>query len=355
MRLAVPLGAALAALAAIAVTVILDALHIIRFGSPVLLAFVALVPLAVALVLAADAYRELRAAAWASPGLLPNMVADPGGRRQLPLVLFLAAASLLLVGFARPQRHVTIVKPGATVVVAIDDSGSMAATDVKPSRLGAADADVRRFLAGLPSLYQVALVVVANDAEIKVAPTSDRAALLAALPKTAQLAGTALADGVASAVHVAHEAIGGGQLTGKTPPAAVLVLSDGGSNEGVLTLAQAAADARKAGIPVSAIALGGASGSVTQHLTIAGSSQKVAETIQVPADPRSLEALAHQTGGTFITTPSAAQFAQVTHALGRRLVYTRQWRELTLWLSGVAIGLVLAGALCSGIRFRRLV
>src|SRR5207248_2959438 len=83
--------------------------------------------------------------------LLPNMVSgNPGRRRFVPLALFLVGLTLLLVGFARPEARITVPREGATVVLAMDVSGSMAAKDVKPTRLAAADTAITQFLHDLP-------------------------------------------------------------------------------------------------------------------------------------------------------------------------------------------------------------
>src|SRR5262249_30698117 len=117
------------------------------FKSPWLLLFLLLVPVAIGLYLRLDRRRAGRAARWASPALMPNMVGGaPGARRYLPAILFAVALTLLLVGFARPEAKLTEAKDGATVVLMVDVSGSMAANDVKPTRLLAADAAIADFV-----------------------------------------------------------------------------------------------------------------------------------------------------------------------------------------------------------------
>src|SRR3954453_436792 len=133
------------------------------FQHPVLLVGLILLPLAVAVWLWLERRRAAGAASWSSPALVPNMVAaDPGRRRVIPFALFLVGLALLLVGFARPQATVNEPREGATVVLAIDVSGSMSAADVKPTRLTAADAALTQFLHDLPSKYRVSLVTFSN-------------------------------------------------------------------------------------------------------------------------------------------------------------------------------------------------
>ena len=109
------------------------------FFAPVLLVFLLVVPAAVAGYLWLDRRRDRRASAWAAPSLLPNMTDRPSPwRRHLPVALLLAGAALLLVGFARPTAKITVKRQEATVVVVLDESGSMAARDSLPTRLAAA-------------------------------------------------------------------------------------------------------------------------------------------------------------------------------------------------------------------------
>src|SRR5690242_18614427 len=133
---------------------------------------------------------------------------SPGSRRIVPLVLFLIGLALLLAGFARPEAMLTSPREGATVVLAIDVSGSMAAKDVKPTRLAAADAAVKQFLHDLPSKYRVSLVTFSNRPTVRVPPTYDRTLVQQALPTKVEIEGTALGDSAATAVMVASKAVG---------------------------------------------------------------------------------------------------------------------------------------------------
>ena len=326
------------------------------FGSPQLLGFLVLVPLAALGYWRLEQRRRARSARWASPALLPNMASQPGARRSIPAVLFLLAMSAFLVGFARPEHHVTDVKPGATIVLALDVSGSMAASDVAPSRLGAADAILTRFVDSLPGSYRVALLTFSADYALRVTPTFDHTALVKALPRSAQQQGSAIGDALGGAVKVALRAVGPlGAKAAQRPPAAILLVSDGAQNAGQLSPAQASALAKKAGIPVSTLVLGTASGSVTQRLKVAGSTKRFNMTTRVPVSATTLKQIAAATGGGFYEGSSVGSLNAVYDALAERLVYQRRLSEITVWLSGAGIGLVLAGALLSGLWFRRLV
>ncbi|MHB8468962.1 MAG: BatA domain-containing protein, partial [Gaiellaceae bacterium] len=110
------------------------------FQRPIALVALAALPLLVALWRAHDNSRRETAARFANLALLPNLLpSQPGRRRYVPPVLVLLALTLLVVGMARPHAHLNVPRDTATVVLAIDISRSMAATDVLPTRLLAAE------------------------------------------------------------------------------------------------------------------------------------------------------------------------------------------------------------------------
>jgi len=322
------------------------------FQHPVLLIALLIVPAAVAGWIWLERRRGERAAAWSSPALLPNMLTSkPGRRRFVPLVLFLVGLTLLLAGFARPEATLTVPREGATVVLALDASGSMAAKDVKPSRLAAADAAVTQFVKDLPSKYRISLVTFSSRPTVKVPPTYDHKLILQALPTKTELEGSAVADGAATAVLVASKAVGKSKPGAPHPPAAVLLVSDGAQNSGRLKPADAIAQARKLDVPVSTISLGTADGIVYQKLP----GSKYIEQHAVPAQPAQLRALAQGTNGRFFRATSATALKQVYKDLGSRLAHQHKKREITQWWALGAMGFILGGALLSGVWFRRLV
>ncbi len=326
------------------------------FKSPELLLFLLAVPLAVFAYARLEQRRARRAAQWSSPSLLANMVVgSPGRRRYIPSALFLLALTLLLVGFARPEARFTAAKDGATVVLMVDVSGSMGANDVKPTRLLAADAALTEFVKKLPSKYRVALITFSNHIALRVAPTYDRDTLIRGLPAKAELEGTALGDALSAALGVARKAVGPSRPGAPHPPATILLISDGGSNTGKVTPVQAASAARKAGIPVSTVALGTSHGQVHQLVPIGPGKKTFPLVQQAPVDPTTLKAVAAGSGGKFYAVHSSDQLAQVYKDLGSRLVYADQFREITAAVTAGALVLIIVGAVLSGLWFRRLV
>ena len=160
--------------------------------------------------------------------MAPNIVHRPSRRiRHIPVILFLLGLTLLLVGFARPKAELTSVREGATVVITIDASGSMAADDVKPTRILAARNAVLAFLKDLPKQYKVSLVTFTDHPAVVVQPTYNRKLIVDALPKKTRENGTQLGGAVKRAVEVAVKAVGVDKPGSPHPPATVLLLSDG--------------------------------------------------------------------------------------------------------------------------------
>ena len=106
--------------------------------------------------------------------VLASVVGKRSTRRYLPPALFLLALSLLCVALARPHRSTLIPSDKATVILVVDVSGSMHATDVKPTRLGAAQNAVRTFLERVPKNVRVGLIAFSSEPEVAAPPTTDR-------------------------------------------------------------------------------------------------------------------------------------------------------------------------------------
>ena len=316
------------------------------------------VPVAVAvLYLLSDRRRAPRAANSSTSALRQHTVeGSPGRLRYVPALIFGLGMTLLLLGFARPERKYTEAKDGATVVVLVDDSGSMGANDLRPTRLAAADAVVTAFVNKLPSQYRAALITFSTGIATKVPPTYDHAALIRGLPKQAELQGTALGTALQEAVIVAKKAVGPSKPGAPHPPATILLLSDGGSNTGNVTPVAAAKLALQAAIPVSTVALGTPGGQVHQNVPIVGGNGKTVPYVQqAPVEPATLQAIAKASGGTFYAAPSVDSLSRVYKQLGLRLVYDKQYREITAWITAAALVLVVAAAALSAWWFRRLV
>ncbi len=318
------------------------------FFAPFLLVFLLAVPAAVAGYLWLDRRRDRRAAAWAAPSLLPNMTNRPAPwRRHLPNALLLVGVTLLLVGFARPTATVTVKRQEATVVLVLDESGSMAARDSLPTRLAAAKAVALRYVDALPGGYRMSVVTFSDHVAVSAPPTHDLTAVRTVIANArAGPQGTALADAVVKAVNVGRSVKG--TQHGPRPPAVVIVLSDGGQTAGRYSPQQAAAWARQMKIPISTVALGTPDGVVLQPLK-----SGYTERIQVPVQPAPLQVIARTSGGRFSQGAANVDVKSTYAALGSRVGNKHKTVEVTAVAAAGGIVFMLAGALLSGAWFRR--
>ena len=254
-------------------------------------------------------------------------------RRHLPAGLLLLSLVALTAAFARPQADVEVARERATVVVALDTSLSMQATDVEPDRISAARESAADVVAGLPDRFNVGLVSFSGTAAVVVPPTRDHAAVEAAVRRLELGPSTAIGEAVFASL-AAIESVPGepGQ---EPPPARIVLLSDGTSTQGrpVPTAAEAALEA---GVPVSTIAYGTAEGVVEVE----------GELVPVPVDELALERLALSTEGSAFTAASGEELAQVYEDIGSQVGTTTERREVTDVLTGV--GLLLAVAAAAG-------
>ena len=310
------------------------------FAEPRLLLALALVPLvAVAYLLSARRGRS-RVAAAATPGLWPNLMPRrPGWRRHVAPALSALAIGLLLVGLARPQMALSQDLRETTVVLTVDASRSMAATDVQPSRIDAARSAARELLSGLPDNAKVGVVTFSRQVRVLAAPTDDRQAVEDALAGVSLSGGTALGDAIDRAVASLKS------VNGPAQGRAIVVISDGKSTEGQTAPLAAARAAKAAGVRVFTVSLGTASGVVQQGST----------TVAVPPDPTTLQRVASVTGGRFYRAADAASLRAAYRQIGGAVRPGRTRQDVSFAFVAGAGALAVAGSLLSLVWFRRLI
>jgi Ca-activated chloride channel family protein len=342
------------------------------FERPLLLLALLAVPVAIGLYLLAERRRARYAVTFTN---LDVLVAVAGGgrnwRRLVPPALALLALAVLGAALARPHVETMIPRERATVILVVDVSRSMHAEDVEPTRLAAAQEAVRTFLDRVPDRLRVGLVAFAGDPQVAAPPTTDRELLHASLDSIDLFpgySGTAIGDALALAVELAEQATGGGSGTGgddgegttiayRTAAAApdaedsvasILFLSDGSQTRGFLEPLEGAELARTAGIPVYTISLGTPEGTVTGNF---GGFQ---QTIPVPPDPVTLNAIAEQTGGEFFAARDAGALESAYAELGSSLGREPGRAEATAWFLAGAAGLLAAALLLGALWSPRL-
>ena len=283
----------------------------------------------------------------------------PGWRRHLPALLLLIALTGMVGAFAQPARMTRVPRERATIIVAIDTSLSMQATDVDPSRLVAAQAAANEFVDKLPARLNVGLVTFNGIAKVAVPPTQNRDELHAAIDQLRLGERTAIGE----AIYASLDAIGvdtsdpgaGGDGTGDDPaddpadddpvPARIVLMSDGSTTVGRPD-AQAAAAAKRAGVPVSTIAFG------TPYGTIDLEGQE--GPISVAVNPEALAAIANATDGTAFTAETGAELQQVYEDIGSSVGYTTEQRDITTTFVGVSLVFLFGAAVLSQLWFSRL-
>jgi Ca-activated chloride channel homolog len=343
-----------------------------RVDAPALLLLLLLVPVAVVLYAALQRRRTRYAVRFTNLDLLSSVVeASPGWRRHVPAGLYLLAMASLMLALARPQTTHSVPKEEATVMLVVDISGSMNATDIQPTRLGAAQQAANLMLDQLPNTFRVGVIAFSNSVNELVPPTTDRVAVKAALAQLQPNGGTAMGDALSTALNdllaanapAASSGAGSGGIPTPTPsptpvpvdatgrpvtPTNVIVLeSDGASNLGSDPM-DAAAKAKAQGVPIFAIALGTPDG-VAIVKDQAGRLRRVA----VPPDPATLKAIASTTGGQEFDAPTSSQLQAIYKGIGSKLAHEDKDRELTVLFAGLGTVLLVLGAGASLLWFNR--
>lgn len=322
------------------------------FQWPVVLAALAVLPLGAAAYIVWDRRRWSAAERFASPHLLRNVVdRSPGPLRHLPPALFGVALAALVVGAARPHAARLVASEEATIVLTLDRSRSMVATDVRPTRLVAAKAAARAFIAEVPKTFRIGIVGFATTAQVASVPTVDRAITRAAIDELRPGEGTALGEAIVRSLELGRGVRPGTRTPRRPtePPIAVLLLSDGAQTQGQLQPVAAAQTARSLGIPVYTVALGTQNGVVSRRLP-----GGLTERINVPPDRATLARIAEITGAESYAVEDAPRLRAVYENLGSRLGRREERREITFAFAAGGAALLFAAGAASVLLLHRL-
>jgi Ca-activated chloride channel homolog len=264
----------------------------------------------------------------------------PGWRRHVAAAALLAAIVLLVAAWARPTRPERVPRERATVMLAIDTSTSMRATDVDPSRLEAAKAAASDFVDGMPDRFRLGLVAFNGNARQLVAPTQVHDSVRDALKRLRLDNYTAIGEGIFTSLDGLRDVP---SRTSRRRLAHVVLMSDGDTNSG-RSNEDAAEAAARARIPVTTIAFG------TDDGTIGSGSNEYS----VPVNREALRDIARETRGRFYEAQSADELQSVYSNIGSSVGFRTEQREATAWFVGIALAFVLAGAAASVIWTSRL-
>jgi Ca-activated chloride channel family protein len=316
------------------------------FQSPWWLLALLVVVALVALYVLLQVRRKAYAARFTNVALLGTIVPKrPGWRRHVAFGLLALGLATLVVSLAMPSTEVRVPRERATVVMAVDVSLSMQATDIEPDRFRAMQSAGKEFVDVLPDRINLGLVSFAGTATTLVAPTTDRAAVANAIDNLDLAESTAIGDAVftsLTAIENFQSTVEAGDT--EPPPARIVLLSDGYNTVG-RPETQAIDAAREAGVPVSTIAFG----------TDYGTLDLNGETVPVPVDRATLEVIADQTGGSYSEAVSAAELEQVYADLGSQIGYTTEPQDISPRFVRGGVVLVLLGAVLSLLWTNRLV
>lgn len=301
------------------------------------------------------------------------MGSGPQFRRHIPPLLFLFAIAAMLLAAARPFAVVTLPMQQETIMLAIDVSGSMRATDVLPNRLVAAQNAAKAFLAELPRGVKVGLVAFAGSAQVAQIPTLNREDLVSAIDRFQLQRGTAIGNGIVISLAALFPDAGidlgdmgndrdrekGVSLDEEAKPdkksltpvapgsyksAAIILLTDGQRTTGVDSL-EAAKLAADMGVRVYTVGVGTVTG---ETIGFEGWSMRVR------LDEETLKAIANKTEADYFYAGSAADLKKVYETLSSRLTVEKKDTEISALLALAAAVLAILSAGLSLLWFNRI-
>jgi Ca-activated chloride channel family protein len=321
----------------------------VSFAAPLVLVLLLAIPVLVVLYGAHQRDRRRAAAAFAAPVMTPSVAPNrPRGRMHVPMLAFLLALAILILAAARPQKTVAVPVERASIMLITDVSGSMQATDVRPTRLVAARTAAKRFVAQVPKTVNVGVMALSSKPRVLASPTRDRVAIDQALDQLTARGGTGTGEAITAATNILKRQPG---VNGKRPPSAIVLLSDGAAT-GTIDPVSAAQAARKLRIPIYTVALGTREGTITVPRP---GGKGGTETRSVPPDPQSLAEVAKASGGRTYTAADADKLSDVYKSLGSLLGTKNEKRQVTAGFAGGALVLLLLGAAMSLRWFGRLI
>jgi Ca-activated chloride channel family protein len=321
---------------------------------PAMLLLLVAIPVGTGLYLVMERRRRRRAAMYGVPG-----VTAPGRRgrvrRRIVAAYTLVGLTILVFALARPQSVVSVPKLDGTVILAFDVSGSMAATDLTPTRMDAAKAAARTFVANQPATVRIGVVAFSDSGFSVQVPTNDPTMVLAAIDRLTPQRGTSIARGITESLATIAAADAdptAGYYTNRSPDpsaepspvpkgtytsAAIVLLSDGENNQqpDPLAAAQTAADR---GVRIYTVGIGSPAGAT---LEIEGFK------VHSQLDEATLQQVADMTGGTYYAAADAPGLSAIYAGIDTRLTIKPEEMEVTSLVAGVGLLILLVGGVAS--------
>lgn len=327
---------------------------------PSLLVFLLAIPLLVWAYFRMEQRRRNFAKNFGSLGMIRNTRGKDASRsRLLPATFFLSGIAVLLFSTARPQATVSLPRLEGTVILTFDVSGSMAADDLKPSRMEAAKAAASQFVKNQPDSVSIGVVAFSDGGVTVQQPTNKHADTLATIGRLVPRRGTSIANGILVALNTIAVAEGDPPIlktSGSTgtqqpvtapqgwyPSAVIVLLSDGENNEqpNPMLGADLAADL---GVRIYTVGVGSIQGST---LKIEGF------TVHSQLDEGMLRAISEDSGGRYYRAENEQQLYQIYNDLKPKLSIKTEQMEITALFAALGMLALLIGGLLSLLWFGR--
>lgn len=341
------------------------------FAWPYALSLLLVAPLLLAVYLIMLRRRRRFAVSYASLSLIREALPKRSRwRRRIPFALLLLSLMFLAVAAARPQAEASVPMSRTTIILALDVSRSMCATDVEPNRLSVAQQVAKTFVADQPSGTRIGFVAFSGSAQLLVPPTTDKKQLTTAIDGLTAGRGTAVGTALLRSIDAiatvnpnvarvdADPGDGGARSLppGGYQPDIVVLLTDGATTQGIAPM-KAARQAVERKLRVYTIGFGTPEGA-----QLVCSREQLGTDVFMPSfgggggrmgadgplraalriDERTLQNIADLTGGTYHRAVDAAQLVEVFRNLPQQIVLQKQHIEISFGFTAIAAALALA-------------
>jgi len=334
------------------------------FQWPEALYLAALLPLLVAFYVYLLRRRKKFAVQFSNLGLVREAMAGVAWRRHVPPAIVLVALAALIIAIARPSATLTLPSQHETVILAMDVSGSMRATDVEPNRLVAAQVAAKAFIAQQPEQVRIGIVAFAGTATVAQAPTKNREDLYAAIDRFQLQRATAIGSAIIVSLATLFPEGGYDVSTFSSPEprrkppanfkpappgsytsAVIILLTDGQRTTGPDSV-QAARLAADRGVRIYTVGVGTPEGKIVGF---------DGWSMHVRLDEETLRAIADLTRGEYFYAGNALDMKKIYQSMNSRLVMETKQTEIGAFFSAAAALLVLLAAVLSLAWFNRVV
>lgn len=308
------------------------------FYEPSRLLWLLAVPVLIALYIWASRRRNRRGMRFTNTGMLGAVVPRQSAwRRHLAVGLSMLSVISLTGAWAKPFDQVDVERDRATIVLVLDISQSMQATDVRPDRFTVAKSQATEFVKTLPDRFNVSLVTLSGNPALVIPPTLDRNAVIRAIDTRELQDSSAVGESIVVALRAMEQAPkADGADSEELPPGAIVLLTDGQNTNG-RPAEQGAQEAADAGVTVHTIGYGTENG----YVDLDGRREPV------PVNHEQLQRVAEMTGGEHFRAASPDQLKRVYSDVGRSVGYEKAERETTAAWAGWGLGFGFLAALCA--------